>query len=189
MKKIKKIGGIVFEIVIFAVFIISACVTIISLSTSEHGVPSVGGYVLLNIKTNSMADYINKGDMIITEKVKDTKKLKKDDVIAFFAVEQGQTIVKTHRIVNIENANGVLIFTTKGDNNEVADSATVSSSDIISVYSGKKVPVLGDILNFMQSRTGFFICVVIPLFCIFVYQMYRFVTEVVESKNAKKIKA
>lgn len=182
MKKFKKIGSILFDILLFLIFALAACVTIVSLSISDNGVPSVNGYIPLSIQSNSMKDYIKKGDLIITKKV-DADSLKTGDVIAFFATEKETTIIKTHRIIEINEINGIKVFTTKGDAVDTNDNVSVGESDIISVYTGKKIPILGAIMSFMQSQIGFLICIIIPLFCIFVYQMYKFIGDVIENKK------
>ncbi len=79
----------------------------------------------LSIASNSMSKTINKGDLIIVEKLNQEEV--KELVIGDILVYEYQEKVIVHRIVEISNDK----FKTKGDNNEVIDNYTVNSSDVI----------------------------------------------------------
>ena len=54
---------------------------------------------------------------------------------------------------------------------------TVSGSKIV----GKKstlLPLLGSVLTFLESRTGFLLCVLLPIVIVFLYQIYEFISVV-----------
>lgn len=83
-------------------------------------------YQSLVIGSNSMKDYMEKGDVIIIEQTKDHNKYKVGDIMAFYY--DGKVIV--HRIVLKENRNGQIYYKTKGDNNNSED-ATFISQDMM----------------------------------------------------------
>lgn len=141
----------------------------------------------LNVKTNSMEPTIMKGDFIIVEEC-NPETLKVGDVISFLATEQDQTLVKTHRIVSIDNSSGFQTFVTLGDNNEVVDDVPVFAGDVIGLWKETRIPKMGTIIDFVSSKTGFLICIVFPLLVLFVYQIYKFVVVVIEEKNQSKEK-
>lgn len=185
-KSPKKKASIIFDIITWIIVIVSVFVTVISLSSKESGVPSVMGKVLLSIQTNSMEPTIKPGDLILTEKfVK--QELNKDDIISFFSIEQGQKIIKTHRIDNVKKINNVVTYITKGDNNPVPDGAEVPPGDIVSVYYGLRVGSLGSILDFLKSQWGFFIFIIVPLFIFLLYQLYVFIILIIENKKEQII--
>lgn len=179
---LKKVISVLVDVILFVIFAGAALLTIVSLNTANDGVPRVFGYIPLSIQSKSMESVIKKGDLIIVHEAK-AGDVKVNDIIAFFATEQNKTIIKTHRVVQIEDVNGIKIYTTKGDNNEVVDKTSVGSADILAKYTGTRIPLLGYILDFLQSQVGFLFFVIIPLFCIFVYQLYRFICDVIESKK------
>lgn len=188
MKKIaKKILKWLFNIIITIIIIIAAVVTVVSLSTKEKGVANINGYIPFSIQTESMVPTMNVGDLIITKKY-NNQELKVDDIISFFSVEQETTIIKTHRIKEIKQDGKVTSYITKGDNNDVEDEVEVAPGDIISVYNNTKFQYLGSVLDFFKSKYGFLFCIILPLFIFFLYQLYAFISLVIEVKKDKVIR-
>ena len=73
--------------------------------------------------------------------------LQEGDIISF---RQGQSVI-THRINKIMDENGEIVYQTKGDNNNIEDSGTITDS----VIEGKviyKIPKLGKISLFLQNK-------------------------------------
>lgn len=182
----KKVLSTLFDFLIILVIVFAVIVTFMSLFSNEDGITNVMGYMPLNIQSNSMEPTIKKGDMIITKKT-DFDELKENDIISYLSREQGQTIIVTHRIVNEQTINGEKYYITKGDNNESEDDTRVNSSNFVSKYSDIKIPVIGGILTFLQSQIGFFIFIILPLFMLFVYQLYKFITTIMEEKKKEMI--
>lgn len=108
-------------------------------------------YSLFSIGSQSMEPNINKGDVIILEKLKDSTdvNIKKGDVIAF----RSSSIVVSHRVVKILNVNGVNYYYTKGDNNKEIDKYPVVLDDIVGVFRlriralGWPSVILGELLS------------------------------------------
>ncbi len=188
MKKSKKVLSIILNTLLWIVILVAAGVTIVSLNTKEKGVANVAGYIPFSIQTGSMEDYIKKGDLIITQKYNTDTELKTGDVISFFAFEQDTKIIKTHRIIEIKNNGGVLSYVTKGDNNPTKDDVEVAPGDVISIYTGTRIGILGYVLSFLKSKYGFLICIILPLFAIFVYQLYKFIAIIIDEKKKKALK-
>lgn len=182
----KKLLSILLDIVIVLVILTAVIITFISFNTNEKGINNINGYIFLNIQTESMEPTIMTGDLIVTKETK-FEDLKVDDVISFLAKEQDKTIIKTHRIVKIETVDGVVSITTKGDNNDAIDKATVQKEEFVSIYEGTRIPALGTVLTFLQSQVGFFIFIILPLFVVFIYQLYKFIILIVEEKKKELV--
>lgn len=86
-------------------------------------------YGILAIGSGSMTGSINKGDAIVYKSY-DNDDLRVGNVIVF----DRNDIYTVHRIIAIENVNGVNHYFTKGDANQNMDSGYVISNDIIGVY-------------------------------------------------------
>ena len=191
-KKKSKVLNVVLDIILVIVIFLAASVTIVSLSTRENGVANIMGYIPFSIQSPSMSGTVETGDLIITKKYND-QELKENDIISFFAIEEDQTIIKTHRIVEIVNNNGIITYTTKGDANNEVDSVGVSKLDIVSVYEadgydGTHISGLGKVLDFFKSKYGFLLCIILPLFVFFVYQLYKFIAIIIDEKKKQAIK-
>jgi len=182
----KKLLSILLDFVIVLVILTAVIITFISFNTNEKGINNINGYIFLNIQTESMEPTIMTGDMIVTKETK-FEDLKVDNVISFLSKEQSKTIIKTHRIVKIETVDGVVSITTKGDNNDAVDKATVQKEEFVSIYDGTRIPLVGTILTFLQSQVGFFIFIILPLFVVFIYQLYKFIILIVEEKKKELV--
>ena len=165
--------------------------------TPESGTtsfPTIGGKVISPVLTNSMAPTIKEGDLIFTRKLAPEEKstLEVGLIISFKKDLDGDGTpeVNTHRIVSvIPKAGGTVEYRTKGDNNLQEDTYTVSSADVISVFEeGKdtRLPLLGGMINFLLTPTGFLVVIVLPLVLFFFFEIFMFVRKVIEIKNTGK---
>lgn len=183
MKIIKNIISGIVDLLMLVVIVAAVGVTLVSLTSDNDGISKIGKYIPLNVKTESMQDTIYKGDFIVVEEV-DPEILKVNDVISFKAAEQDQIIIKTHRIVEIVQEDGNVKFVTRGDNNIADDIVPVYKSDVIGIWNGVRLPKVGYILDFVSGRYGFLFCIVLPLFILFIYQIYKFIVVIIEETRA-----
>lgn len=182
----KKILSILFDVLIVLVIVFAVIITIVSLSSNENGISNINGYMPLNIQSESMKPTINKGDMIIAKKA-DFDSLEKDNIISYLLEEQDKTIIITHRIVDVIKENGTTYLITKGDNNDSVDDVRVIESNFVGIYNNIKIPILGSVLTFLQSQIGFFIFIILPLFILFIYQLYKFINTIMEEKKKELV--
>jgi signal peptidase I len=86
-------------------------------------------YQAVAIASGSMSPKIEKGDIVIIEKLEDTdfSNLKKGDIIAF----QHRSVVVVHRIIDIKKVKEELYFYTKGDANDTADNYSITKEEIV----------------------------------------------------------
>lgn len=187
MSKGKKILKVIVNVILWLVILLAALITIISISTRDRGVAHIGGMMMFSIQTESMQPEIMAGDLIIGKQC-DPKELVVGDIISFFSIEQDTTIIKTHRIIEIIDQGGILSFVTKGDNNDTADTVDVPIGDVVAIYDGTKIPNGGNVLDFIKSQVGFFVCIIVPLFVFFIYQLYRFIVIVVRMKQEQAVR-
>lgn len=172
-------------VLVIAIIIAAFCTYTSYVSTSGNGVPNVFGIRILSIQTESMYPTLNPGDMIFDAPVKDTNELAIGDVITYWTVINGERVLNTHRISQIYDGGGYLIFETKGDNNTVADSLTVHESEIIGKWNGAKIGGLGKVFDYLQTSTGFLIVVVVPVALFFIFHLIQFFRVLFEYNNLK----
>lgn len=209
--KTKKIIDIVVNVVLWLFVIFSIFVTVVAVSVDKDGenVPIVGGKCYLTVLSSSMegkkpdgiaADKpsgFNKGDLIIAKyigKDLDAKtKLGIGDVISFrFDVNNDGKIDKgelnTHRIVDLvkDGEGNVTGYITKGDNNLTNDANPVYFGDIVAVYSGRRLVGIGNVLTFLSSKLGYGLCIILPLFLFFAYELFVFIKTLLNVKNEGK---
>ena len=74
-------------------------------------------------------------------------------------------------------------FVTRGDNNPQDDTVPASANDIIGKWTDVKLGGFGKVMNFLRTKTGFFICIVIPMAVFFLVELYKFIVTLVEFKK------
>ncbi len=186
MKKVLK--GVV-NVLAWVILILAFLVTILVFSSERNdGEANLLGLMPMAVQSDSMSPTFRAGDLIIVKQV-DLYDLKKDDVITFYTIIDGMRVKNSHRIVEINDADGSRTFVTRGDYNQVNDDLTVSAADIVGRWTGFKLSGGGKALDFLRSKTGFFVCIVIPMAVFFIFELYKFIAVLVESKkeNAPQI--
>lgn len=198
-KNVKKALEVISDILLVLILIVAIVITVMTFTSknSDVGVGNVFGYTPFTIKSDSMAPTFKTGDMIICKEVKNVNDLKVGDVITYSAVlmdAEGRRVRdnNTHRIVEIvynESDGTINHFVTKGDAMAMEDTSPVTPDSVLAkqINSGEgkkglKIAGLGHALDFLQSRTGFMICIIIPLALFFIWQIYKLIMMFMESK-------
>ncbi len=214
MKKIFKVLG---NILVTIILIISILLTIAVLTSvkNEARLPNLFGKAIFNVLTDSMesAEGFPEGSLLVMDLVdeEEAHNLKVGDVITFYRVYGGEYYLETHRIVedtysvqkeDIVNGiryNGeVPYYVTKGDNTpdidryDSADGPQIdyaTPSKVIAVWTGIAIPHLGNVMEFLQSQLGFMLCVVIPTAIFFFFELFKFITTLMDAKKEKAVAA
>ena len=180
----KVLNTVVNALLIVAIVLAAVCTYVSYVSTSGSGVPSIFGIRMFSIQTESMYPTLLPGDLIFDTGVKDPSELRTGDIITYWTVINGERVLNTHRIHEIYDGGGYLIFATKGDNNSTADALTVHESEIVGKYS-TRVPGVGKAFDYLQTSTGFLIVVVVPVFLFFLFHLVQFFRVLFEYQNVK----
>lgn len=188
MKTVKKAAEILFSVVLWAVILMAALFTFTTLATRNNNqVASVAGFTPLSVASDSMFPTFRAGDLIFIRKCEPAS-LKVGDIITFHAIINNEYALNTHRIAEIQEQNGARCYTTKGDNNAIADTHIISDGDIVGRYVGK-LPGFGKIVDFLSGSMGFLLVIVLPLLVFFVYQVYHLITVSIELKKALAVES
>lgn len=88
-------------------------------------------YQTLVIGSNSMKEYLSRGDVVLIEKYnnKEKEKIKKGDVLVF----RYDNKIITHRVIKISTKETGRYYVTKGDNNNAKDAGVRSDENVIGV--------------------------------------------------------
>ena len=183
--KAKRIlNAVVNAVLVVAIALAAMCTYVSFVSSSGNGVPSLFGIRVFSIQTESMYPTLLPGDLIFDTAVKEPEELRKDDIITYWTVINGERVLNTHRIYEIYDGGGYLIFSTKGDNNTIADPLTVHESEVVGKYSFR-VNGLGKVFDYLQTSTGFLIIIVIPVFLFFLFHLIQFFRVLFAYQNVK----
>lgn len=168
--KIMTVVGVVICIILIPILIINVTLIIKSYKNNDE-VPKIGGYCPLIVLTGSMEPKISSGDLIICKQI-DADQVKIGDIIAFFDPDSTGQAVLTHRVTEIVNENGSLMFRTKGDANNSEDRSLVPADDLVGIYKSK-ISGAGNVAMFMQTTAGLVVCVIVPLILLIAYDVIR----------------
>lgn len=160
-KTAKIINGILYTVL--GIILLMNLFVLVQAKMNEDKVPAIFGYKPFIVMSGSMESEIYTDDLIFVKTV-NPKELKVNDIIAF----RVDKVVVTHRIVQIDEVNGELKFTTKGDNNNANDNGIVNEEDVEGIYA-KRIPKLGSWLLFIGKPIGMVVSVLIAVVIIFIY--------------------
>ena len=153
--------------------------------------PLVAGtksYPLTVIEGNSMYPYLQNGDLVYYTKI-DASNIPNGTLIVFTQSNTGMSLldglinpVVIHRVIDqVIQADGTAYYRTKGDNNELADSALVKQDHVLGSASSS-IPKVGLILLFLKSPQG--LITVIGFIVIGYLSIYEFNRRQEKKKNA-----
>lgn len=188
MKNVKKIAkiisNIIFYILLLIIILLIGYIILINVYKKQDklGDIPINFYTIL---TTSMTPTIKAGDIVITLKDKNNI-YKTGDPITF--VSEGNIskgVIITHRIIDTKVVNGSYFYYTKGDANNTADGSPVSANNVI----GKvilKIPKAGFIQQFVVSKFGWLVVVVLPCLAIIVYDIVKIFEKIMKGKIFKE---
>ncbi len=194
---VKKTLSILGNIFIWLFIAFAVVVTVIAFAArTEDGVRSIGGKVVLTVQTPSMEPVFKAGDIIIGDRLDPAARLELQvgDIITFKTAEDinGNGLrddLITHRIIGIiyDETGALDAYETKGDNNPGHDNDPIEWEYVVCKHSEKdRIPFLGAALDFLNTQTGFMICVVAPLILFFIFELISFIRKFSALKNEGK---
>lgn len=175
---------------IIILFVITAIIeTTFILMKDENGVTHFGDYITVPIKDDTMEPTIMTNDLILNKKVSTPESIKENDVISYLIEENEKKEIKTGRVVEINQDNGSISWKVKGDNQGEEEQITVTSDNIVGLFTNTKMLFVGGVLAFLETQNGFLICIIIPLLLIFFYQLCKLISTILKEKkeNQKEV--
>lgn len=189
--KAKKIFNTIIDILVVFILVVSVLIVVLSLTTKSSGVPNLFGYAPMSVESNSMEPTLNKGDLIFTKVTNEMNyEYKVDDIVTFHMEIDGVQTFNTHRIIEVIEDDGITYYRTQGDNkdtNPIADEEMQTSATIVAVYTGTKIPGIGNFFGFIRTQLGFFLCVLLPMILFFVYEAIRVILNLLAYNKEKTL--
>lgn len=142
---------------------------------------------LYTIISPSMEPNVNIYDIVLVKKVNKDTDIQKGDIITFYSdtLIMGEYTV-THRVNKIEQIDGKLMYQTKGDNNPLPDDGYRTFEDI----QGKCItifPGFGKFQAFLASNIGWVLIILIPAFCMIIYDLFKIIKIYRINKRVNKV--
>lgn len=192
-KTLKRILNIIIDVVVILIMVVSILVVTLSLTTKSSGVPNIFGVAPLSVQSDSMEDTFTTGDLLLSQVTNDPgETYEVGDIVTFPININGESVLNTHRIVEVIEDDNITYYKTQGDNkntNPEPDKDLQSASTIVAKYTGTKIPGIGNVLTFIRTQLGFFLCVLLPMIIFFVYEAIRVVMNIIAYNNEKALNA
>ncbi len=192
-KTLKKAFNIFIDVIVILIMVVSILVVTLSLTTKSAGVPNIFGVAPLSVQSNSMEDTFTTGDLLLSQVTNDPgETYEVGDIVTFPININGESVLNTHRVVEVIEDDNITYYKTQGDNkntNPEPDKDLQSASTIVAKYTGTKIPGIGNVLTFIRTQLGFFLCVLLPMIIFFVYEAIRVVMNIIAYNNEKALNA
>lgn len=187
-KILKRIVNVFVDILVVLILIVSILVVMLSLTSKSSGVPNIFGIAPLSVQTESMKGTVDPGDLIFCTLTEIDDEFQKDDIVTFPIELNGEKVLNTHRIVEVVEDDNITYYRTQGDNKETnpePDKDLQTSSTIVAKYTGTKIPGLGNVLSFIRTQLGFFLCILLPMIIFFIYEGIRVIINLLAYNKEK----
>ncbi|GLV13114.1 S26 family signal peptidase [Alicyclobacillus hesperidum] len=193
MKRIVKFGSNLITVVL-GIFLVLTMYAAVSTRLSNNGAPRMFGLEWYEVLSGSMEPGIHVGSIIFDKPHVDVNQLKVGDVITFkapenefpdYSADHGQLII-THRIHAIVHKDGQLEFQTKGDANNAPDPNLVPASNVIAQYDNITIPYLGYYLNFVKTKLGIGLLIILPGALLIISTLVSLFKEILRLQGPKK---
>ncbi|ADC65845.1 peptidase S26B, signal peptidase [Ferroglobus placidus DSM 10642] len=142
-----------------------------------------GEIIPLVVLSGSMVPYMYPGDLILVKKI-DPNEISVGDVICFKDPSGRENVLITHRVVNVTERDGKLVFKTKGDALEEVDFFEVKEEDIVGTPV-LLIPMIGYLHE--NKKLVYFSMILLPSILILFVEVKNLKNpEVVERLEEKK---
>ena len=190
MKNVLKTLWSIFEVIIIVyVIFLTSCI----LFRNKFGFTQFGKYTISSIDgtTAKYVENTKSGDLLI---VKGSNDIVKGDRIYYYATVNDKYVVRTGIVEKVQKDDYNSLYTI--DNLVSGDKRTklnVAQTRVLGKYAST-TGTLGSIMDFLVTRIGFLIFVLLPILLVFVYQIYEFILVLNYERNmsvqetAKKVK-
>ena len=160
--------GIVLCVILIPVSVVNVVLIVNNFKDPSH-LPGVAGYRPTIVLSGSMEPAFYPGDVILIKDTENPSALQVGDVICY----QYSGKATTHRVVQVLETEGKVSYVTKGDNNNVEDRLAVEPEQIEGVWSGTRIPALGNVLMFAQTSMGMLVLIICPLAALLLWDLLK----------------
>lgn len=172
----KKGLKIVLGILICIYLVIVVFTTGLLLNKNEYGVSKFLGKYYIALDYDSLEPDYKKNSLLILKPVTD-EEVEVGDKIFYYDTYSNEHKIKFTEVTRKEKVNDKEVTYSLRDNTLVSSEYVLGTEKTASTSS-----FLGKVLYILQSKWGFLIIVVFPLFLAFIYEIYAIVKEVKKKK-------
>lgn len=167
---------IIFDIVVVVYIIITIFVTACLLSYNDYGVSAFGDTSFI-IADRDFADF-KKNDLIVVSK-SSLDNVKKGDQVLYYKRNGKSAVVEVSKLKEVNKV------TENESTYSLEDENRLSSDYVIgTLSSSKSFSIFGNILSVLESKWGYLLIIIFPIFLAFFYEIYAIMKELKSRKSA-----
>lgn len=152
-------------------------VVLLSANRNEQGIIQLGNTALVEIKNEVLKPKIVSGDLVLVNTAETSPK--ENDIISYFTLENGNSIINTNKIVGIvTDVNNEKIYSLKNIDGTIEN---IDNSCIIGKLK-LTIPYVGTILKYIMSPEGFRTVTLLPASILFIIMLLNFIYKL-DKKN------
>lgn len=155
-------------------------VAVLSSHMTDTGIIEFGNNALVEIESDVLKPEIVTGDLAIID-TSDTK-VKKDDIISYITLEQGNAVIRTNKIEAIvQDQDNNNIYSLQKEDGTIEN---IDSSCILGTYK-LTIPYAGIVLGYVMTQQGFYSVTLFPAVILFLISIISFSISLLKNKNKK----
>ena len=168
MKVLKFIKNLILGVLGFIFFAFAIVMTVYVLNYNKFGVAEISNHSFLIIKDDISSDNYKKGDLVVVENKKLSQIASGDEIFSYKLESDGSVSITV----------GLIDETFPEENAISYQNGEYYSMDFVVGKSSKVIPNLGKVLSIILNKWGFLFIVVLPIFFIFISQVYALIIEI-----------
>lgn len=168
MKVLKFIKNLILGVLGFIFFAFAIVMTVYVLNYNKFGVAEISNHSFLIIKDDISSDNYKKGDLVVVENKKLSQIASGDEIFSYKLESDGSVSITV----------GLIDETFPEENAISYQNGEYYSMDFVVGKSAKVIPNLGKVLSIILNKWGFLFIVVLPIFFIFISQVYALIIEI-----------
>ena len=161
-------------------FVILNIIFLVNTTIKKQDYFNLMGISLFSMESDLMGDEIPRNSLLVTRKYNANDNIDVNDNIAY--IVNGK--IRINKVVSTEVIDGKVIYHTKSNNNYFSDIEEVSKNEVIGKVIGI-VPVLGILLNILQSKITTVIIIII-LIMKFIYNKNAYKRRIKRKKTLRE---
>lgn len=167
----KKALKIILSIIISLYLIVIVFTTAFLLNRNDYGVSSFAGKYLLLVEEEKIDDF--DVDTLLFISPVDNKDIEVGQKVFYYDTYSTEHLIKFSEVTRKEEVNEKETTFTFKDNGSISGQYVLGTKESTSSFH-----FLGKILSVLQSKWGFLLLVVFPLFLAFIYEIYAIYKEI-----------
>ena len=179
----KRVLRFILSLIEVLIILYAIVITSFVLCRNKYGFTQIGDYTFTSIQESDVPSLedVKAGQLLL---IKKSKGIQKGDRIYYYVAQDEAYTIRNDYVSKVSESNGQTLYGIERNNELI----TVFESRVLGKYSNT-LNHLGTILDFLESRTGFLCCVLLPVLLVFIYQLYEFIhlLHVDSKKNYQEI--